>query len=89
MIDLTKYITDENELEFLEDIRIALGVDSQSEVFLKYKDFPILLEPHGKEFQVWSRGKQLGVYETVDDMFLNFKIAGKLFIEQVQDIEYD
>lgn len=88
MIDYRQYPLDEYDIEFLEDIRSALGEDSQNEVFLKCGVFPILLEPHGKEVCVKSKGETLAFFNSVDDMFLNFKIDEKPFIERVGEIEY-
>ena len=88
-MDFTKYTTDKDELEFLGNIHIAVGIDSQSEVFLKYKDFPFFLEPHGRKIEVYSRGECLGIYQDIDDLFLNFMIDGKPFIERIADIDYD
>ena len=89
MINLNEYIQDEEEILFLEEIRLALSEDYQNEVLLKYKDIPLLLEPHGKEVQVWSKEKQLGVYETVDDMLLKLVLDGKAFIERIAEIDYE
>lgn len=88
MIDYKQYALDEYDIEFLEDIRLALGEDSQSEVFLRCGVFPILLEPHGREVHVKSRGETLAIFNSVDDMFLNFKIDGTPFIEKISEIEY-
>ena len=75
--------------EFLEDIKGAVGVDSQMEVFLKYKEFPFVLEPHGEQIDVCSKGEVLGHYKDFADMVNNFMIDGKPFIEQIDEIEYD
>ena len=74
---------------FLEDIRLAVGVDSQVEVFLKYRNFPFVLEPHGERIDVFSKGEILGSYENFDDMAKSFMIDGKSFLERITDIEYD
>lgn len=78
-----------NKNQFLEDIRIAVGVDSQREVFLKYKDFYFMLEPHGEEIYVRSNGELLGVYKNFDEMMYSFILDGKPFIERISQIEED
>lgn len=75
--------------EFLEDIKVAVGIDSQMEVFLRYKEFPFMLEPHGEQIDVCSKGAVLGSYDDFDDMANNFIIDGKPFIERISEIEYD
>ena len=75
--------------EFLEDIKQAVGVDSQMEVFLRYKEFPFMLEPHGEQIDVRSKGEVLGCYDNFDDMAKNFMLDGKTFIERIDEIEYD
>ena len=89
MLDLKNFLIDEKQREFLQTIIEDLSLDSQSEVFLKYKDFCFLLEPHGEKVEVFSNGQTLGVYQTIDDLFLNFLIDGKSFIERISELEYD
>lgn len=76
------------DLEFIEDIKKAVGIDSQVEVFLKYKNFSFLLEPHGVEICVYSNGELLGRYKDFDNMAKNFLIEGKSFIDCISEIEY-
>ena len=89
MIKCSQDILNEYDLEFFEDIKQAVGVDSQVEVFLKYKDFLFMLEPHGEEINVCSKGELLGRYKNFDDMAKNFMLDGKPFIERVSEIEYN
>ena len=74
---------------FLEDIKQAVGVDSQMEVFLRYKEFPFMLEPHGEQINVCSKGEVLGRYDNFDDMAKNFMLDGKPFLAHIDEIEYD
>lgn len=74
---------------FLEDIKQAVGVDSQMEVFLRYKEFPFMLEPHGGQIDVRSKGEVLGHYKNFDDMAKNFMLDGKPFLARIDEIEYD
>lgn len=89
MIDLKKIVKDEKDLQLLEEICEDVGLNSQSEVFLKYKSFYFFLEPHGEEIEVFSDKNSIGVYKNFDDFLLNFKIDGKSFIELISEIEYD
>ncbi len=89
MIDIKKYLTDKDDIKFVQDICDAVAVDSQCEVFLKYVELPLLLEPHGEEIQVWSQGVMLGRFETIDDLLLNFKLNDKPFILCTVDMDYD
>ena len=75
--------------EFIETIKQAVGLDSQMEVFLRYKEFPFVLEPHGEQLDVCSKGVVLGSYDSFDDMANNFIIDEKPFIERIDEIEYD
>ena len=78
-----------SECQFLKDIRLAVGVDSQREVFLKYKDFCFILEPHGEEIYVRSKGEILGCYRNFDEMINSFMLDGKPFIERISEISED
>ena len=89
MIDYNKYNISEDDFEFLEYIKAAVGVDSQCEVFLKYKDFFFMFEPHGEEVEIFSGDKSLGKYKNIEDLFLNFMVDGKSFIERIKDIYYE
>ena len=89
MIDLKNVLNNEKQIEFLETIIEDLSLNSQSEVFLKYKDFCFLLEPHGEKVEIFSNGQTLGVYKNINDLFLNFLIDGKSFIERIAELEYD
>lgn len=75
--------------DLLKDIQQALDVDSQCEVFLRYKDFLFFLEPHGKKIEVKSCGKVLGRYNSFEEMINNFTLEGKSFVERISEIEYE
>ena len=77
------------ELDFLESIQKALGVNSQREVFLKYKNFPFVLEPHGEEILVRSMGVMLWRYKDFNEMIYTFKLDEKAFVEQISEIDFD
>ena len=84
MIDICK-----EDMDFLNDIKAALAVDSQCEVFLKYKDIHILLEPQGSSINVYVNGKVVGKYLSFDEMISNLSFENKLFIELISEIEYE
>ena len=84
MKDLNK-----EDLQFLLDIKTSLDTDSQCEVFLKYKDIYILLEPHGPNIVVYVNGKEIAKYLTFDEMIYQFILDGKPFIERISEIEYE
>ena len=89
MIDYSKYNISEDDLEFLENIKEALGENCRNEVFLRYKDFLFMFEPYGDDVGVFSGDKSLGKYKNIEDLFLNFMVDGKPFIERVEDIYYE
>lgn len=87
MIDFAKYNLDDDDIEFLcqtED----WCINGQSEIILAYKGKSFVLEPHGKEVEVYAYGETLGEYESFDDLLLNHKIDGKPLIELIKDLEY-
>ena len=51
MMDVVKNMNGDS-MFFLNDIRDAIAIDSQREVFLRCKDFRFFLEPHGEEIFV-------------------------------------
>ena len=87
MIDFTKYTTNKDELDFLEDLYITFAV-SQIPLTLECKGYSFHVDPCCGGAQIWHLGKCIAKYDTIDDLFLNFKIDGKPFIERIADIEY-
>jgi hypothetical protein len=85
--DFGKMMT-KDDIEFLNDIRAALGVDSLSEVDLIYKGKAFSIEPEENKFVVYGFEKPLS-FNTVDDVFNNLLLDGKPFIERLNDIMYD
>ena len=89
MIDLKKYVSNDEDLQFLEELRTILG-PSRIPITLKCGQYSFLIEPIGEnEVQIWRHSKLLAEYHSVDDMFLNFSINGKTFIEQIEEIDYE
>ena len=88
MIDFIKYNLTENEMLFLEDLRIDLE-DSQMPVALKCGNYSFLIEPGNGGAEVWRLGVMIEEFKSIDDLFLNFLIDGKPFIERIAELEYD
>ena len=88
-MDFKKYLSNEEDIEFVEEIAGALSTDCQCEVFLKYGELPLLLEPHGEKIEVWSHGVMLARCINIDDLFLNFKLNEKPFVLCTVDMEFD
>lgn len=88
MIDLTKYVKNQEDLKFLEDIRTELE-DLHSSVNLICGGFGFQLDPFCDGVEVWHKGQKLGKYKSVDDLFFNFLLDGKPFIEKVSELDYE
>lgn len=87
MIDFTKYTTNKDELDFLEDLYITFAI-SQIPLTLECKGYSFHVDPCCGGAEIWRFEKCIAKYDTIDDLFLNFKIDGKPFIERIADIEY-
>ena len=88
MIDFSKYNLTEREILFLEDLRIDLEA-SQIPVTLKCDNYSFLIEPGNSGAEVWRFGARIGEFKSINDLFLNFLIDGKPFIERIAELEYD
>lgn len=87
MIDLSKYHLDDEDIEFINDLRE--DIINQNEIFLEYKGKSFVLEPYGTAVQIVVPVDTIdGDYESFDDLLLNYKIDGKPLIELVKDLEY-
>ena len=87
MIDYSKYIKDEDDLGFLLDLRTTLLVD-QMPVALDCNGYGFQIDPGAGGAVIWRLGKEIAAYASIDDLFFNFKINGKTFIEKIGDIDY-
>ena len=88
MIDLTKYNLDDDDITFLTQTE-DWCINGQSEITLKYKGFSFVLEPYGKTIKVVEEADKIaGVFESFDDLLLNYTINGQPMIELVKDLEY-
>ena len=88
MMDVVKNMNGDS-MFFLNDIRDAIAIDSQREVFLRCKDFRFFLEPHGEEIFVRQDDKILKKYKNFDEFLSDFKINDVLFVSLLSEIEYD
>lgn len=87
MLDLTKYNLDNDDIEFVSDMRE--DIENQNEIILEYKGKSFVLEPSGKTVQVVETAEQVAEkYDDFDDLLLNYKIDGKPLIELVKYLEY-
>lgn len=88
MIDLKKYNLNENDIEFISQLKNDC-ITCQNEVTLTYNGKSFVLEPRGKAVHVYAYGKDLGDYESFDGLLLNHKIDGKALIEIVSKLDCD
>ena len=88
MLDFKKYVNDEDDLEFIQDLYEELAI-SQSPVCLSCRGYRFQIDPCGGGAEIWHLGQMVGFFKTIDDLFLHFQIDGKPFIEQVSDIYYE
>ena len=82
-----KYAKNEDEKCFLEDLIGELN--SQSPVNLIFRDYGFQIDPCGGGAEVWHLGEMVGKFETIEDLFFNFQLDGKPFIERISEIEYE
>lgn len=87
MINYSQFIQDKEDLEFLLNLRITL-VEDQSPVELICNGYGFQIDPGAGGAEIWHLGEKVAKYTSVDDLFFNFKIKGKSFIEQIADIDY-
>lgn len=86
--DLFDFAKTEDVKSFLKDILEDLTI-SQTPINLLYKDYGFQIDPGGRGAEVWHLGEMVGKYETIEDLFFNFRLDGKPFIERISEIEYE
>ena len=86
MLDFTKYNLDDDDIEFVKDMKE--DIENQNEIILAYQGKSFVLEPSGEAVHVYAYGEDLGDYESFDDLLLNHKIDGKPLIELVKALAY-
>ena len=87
MIDLAKYNFNDEDLEFISDIKA--DIENQNEIDLIYKDYRFCIEPSGDELTIVDIEGDKGTYFGFDDLFENFKIDDVSLIELVHDLDFD
>lgn len=73
--------------EFLAWIKEEMK--NQNEVTLHYEDFSFVMQSSGESIEVYSHGKTLGDYNSFDDFLNNFLIKGHLFMDIIDDLDFD
>ena len=86
MLDLIKYNLDDDDIEFVKDMKE--DIENQNEIVLAYQGKSFVLEPRGETVHVYAYGEVLGDYESFDDLLLNHKIDGKPLIKLLKDLDY-
>ena len=76
-----------NDKEFL--IWIKEEMENQNEVVLRYEDFSFVMQPSGESIEIYSYGKTLANYNSFNEFLSNFLIKGHLFMEIINDLEFD
>ncbi len=87
MIDLKTYLTDENDINFVQEL-YEIIISGQSSVELSYKNFAFLLEPMGKIIEIWHEGVCVAKFGSFDDMLLNYLLDDKPFIKQIPSVDF-
>lgn len=62
---------------------------NQNEVVLRYEDFSFVMQPSGDSIEIYSFGKTLASYNSFDEFLNNFLIKGHLFIDIINDLDFD
>lgn len=73
--------------DFLE--KIKEDMKNQNEVTLRYKNFSFVMQPSGENIEVYSYGKTLANYNSFDEFLFNFQMDGHLFMEVIDELDFD
>ena len=76
-----------NSKEFL--IFIKAEMKNQNEVNLRYEDFSFVMQPSGKSIEIYSHGQTLADYSSFEEFLSNFLIKGHLFMDVIDDLDFD
>lgn len=76
-----------NSEEFL--IWLKEEMKNQNEVTLRYEDFSFVIQPSGESIEIYSYGKTLANYTSFDEFLNNFLIKGRLFMDIIDDLDFD
>ena len=87
MIDYSKYQLNEENRKFIKELSYI--EEDQTFTILNYNnEFEFCIEMENSKVHIYSEGKELGVFDTIEDMILTFQIDGKPFIELIDKINY-
>ena len=87
-LDFKKYVKNEESLDFIQSLYEELTIE-QSPVRLSCLGYGFQIDPCGGGAEVWHLGQMVGLFNTIDDLFLRFQIDGKPFIERVSELDYE
>ena len=87
LVDFLSYIKNETDRQFFIELYEDLKV-SQIPLNLEYSNYGFQIDPGGNGAEVWHLGEMVGKFETMEDLFFNFKLDGKPLIERLSEIEY-
>lgn len=62
---------------------------NQNEVVLRYEDFSFVMQLSGDSIEIYSYGKTLASYNSFDEFLNNFLIKGHLFVDIINDLDFD
>ena len=88
MIDYDKFLRHKDDKSLLEYICLALSDEYLNEVHLIYKKSLISIEPVDSKVAVFYNGSK-ATYNNVEELFLQFFLDGKPFIERISEIDYE
>jgi len=87
VIDYSKYQLNEENRKFIKELSYI--EEDQTFTILNYNnEFEFCIEMENSKVHIYSEGKELGVFDTIEDMILTFQIDGKPFIELIDKINY-
>ena len=76
-----------NNKEFLTFIKAEMK--NQNEVNLRYEDFSFVMQPSGESIEIYSYGQTLANYSSFDEFLNTFLIKGHLFVDIIDDLDFD
>ena len=88
MINYKDYLSSDYEIEMFNDISLGLSDEYLNEIHLFYNKKLISIEPVNGSIVVYYNGNK-EYYNTIEDMFLQFTIDSKPFIERLGELEYE
>ena len=82
MLDFSKYTQDPDEIQFLQDIyEDSTNSNVLVELYTSKDDYIIINPTNEGKIHVFINEDDEYIYNSVDELFLNFKLYGKPFVE--------